>query len=551
MHLPRRVSQACLAVLLSVAPARAQEVRVASAAVFEPRVYARPQLATPTLSLSDAVRLTVLHSPVIALKTQVLEQAAGRFQELRGGFDGIVVLSPTFEYTLQPLAPPSLGDQAATPAAAQHRSFQLALAYTKPFRSGLRLEAGVRFQATEDTYKDTPRDPSAGGDPTPNLFSTTVPISITLPLGKGRGGVALAAPERAAWFGVNAQRERARHVATEEVYRTVLAYLALAASQDTVALLEESSARQAAIVDLTRQRVAAGELPQMERNWAEARAAAVKASLLGARSTLAASRVGLAQRIGADGVSVAEMPTAADRLVVAPARIGQVADLVRVAGDSRRDTLALNQLRLASAALDAGARSELGRRVDLSVSGGIRNSYESPPYPAPVPLYNPSGYWRSITGRVDPYVQVSLTVELPFGNNAARGRVAQTLADVRAREIDMVDLTRSIREHIIGAAGAVELTAAALERAEAAVTSGDAVLAGTLSLFKVGELTLLDLLTTEEQVTSDKLEALRLRHAYVSALARLRFETGGLLRFVTDRTGAEVLAFDPAGFFGK
>jgi outer membrane protein TolC len=146
---------------------------------------------------------------------------------------------------------------------------------------------------------------------------------------------------------------------------------------------------------------------------------------------------------------------------------------------------------------------------------------------------------------------MSLTVELPFVNNAARGRAAQTRADVRSREIDIADLARSIRENIIGVSGGVELTLAALARAEAAAKADDEMLAGTLDLFKVGEVTLLDMLLTEQQVTSDKLEVLRLRQSYVGALARLRFETGELVRFVTNGTGADVLAFEPAGFIGK
>jgi outer membrane protein TolC len=677
MRASHLVSHACAAVLLSVLTAGAQEVRVPTAVVLGPRAYAPAQVTSAALSLSDAVRLTMLHSPRIVSGAQAVELATGQFREQRGAFDGYLVLAPSVEYALEPLVPNSadvqtntgeafartakallpladrfrtmaaefrphapecprvyrnlstsarglqasisglcsiqpetrdvdviavrsnalstlltindaggdglagffdsvqqvprarltnavqssaligmpswLAEQAlaGVPDTLQRGIFQLDITYSKPFRNGLQLGASLQFQASEDIFKDTPRDPSLGGNPTPNRFWTTLPVSMTLPLGKGRGAVAVAAPERAARFGVDAQREDLRHAATEEVYRTVLAYLALAAAQETVTLLEESAARQAAIVELTRQRVDAGEIPQMERNRGEARAAAVTAALLGARSRLVTSRVGLAQSIGADGVSVGEMPSAADRLVVVPASIGGVADLVQIANDRRHDTLALNQIRLASSALDAGVRSDLKRRVDFSVSGGFRNTYESAPYPPPVGILDPRGFWRSITGRIDPFVEASLTVELPFGNNTARGRAAQTRADVRSREIDIADLTRSIRENIVGTTGAIALAAAAIEHAEAAVKADDETLAGTLDLFKVGEVTLIDTLITEEQVTADKLEVLRLRQSYVSALARLRFETGEIVRFVTDGTGAEVMTFEPAGFLGK
>jgi outer membrane protein TolC len=667
MRASHLMSRACAAALLSVVTAGAQEVRIPSAAVLGPRDYAPAHVTSAALSLSDAVRLTLLHSPRIVSGAQAVDLAAGQLQEQRGAFDGYLIVAPSVEYALEPLVPNSadfqtssgeafsrtakaflpLADRFRTMAAelkphapecprvyanllASARDSQVSISglcaiqpttpdagviaartgaagervagildsvhpprelrtiaaqssaligipsslagqyllagvpdtlqrgilgldvtYDKPFRSGLLLEASLQFQASEDIYEGLPRDPALGGNPTPNRFWTTLPISLTLPLGKGRGSVAVAAAERAASFGLDAQREDLRHAATEEVYRTVLAYAALAAAQETVALLEESAARQAAIVDMTRQRVDAGEVPQMDLNWAEARAAAVKASLLGARSRLVTSRVGLMQSIGAAGVSVADMPSAADPLVVVLASIGGVPELVQIASTRRHDTQAMSQLLRASSAIDAGARSDLKRRVDLSVSGGLRNTYEVPPYPPPLGIFDPRGFWRSITGRVDPFIQASITVELPFGNNASRGREAQTRADVRSREVEIQDLTRSIHENIIGTTGAIALTAAAIDHAQAAVTAGDETLAGTMDRFKVGEVTLLDTLITEEQVTADRLEVLRLRQSYVSTLARLRFETGEIVRFVTDDAGAELMRFDPAGFVGK
>jgi outer membrane protein TolC len=289
----------------------------------------------------------------------------------------------------------------------------------------------------------------------------------------------------------------------------------------------------------------------MDLNWAEARAAAVQAALLGARSRLVTSRVGLVQNIGASVGSVGAMPRAAETLDAAPVPTAGVPELVQLAEARRHDTKALKQFLLASSAIDDGARSDLKRRVDLAISGGVRNTYEVPPYPPPLGIFDPRGFWRSLTGRVDPFVTASLTVELPFGNNVARGRAAQTLADVRSREIDIEDLTRSIRENIIGTTGALALTAAALERVQAAVRADEETLAGTLSLYRAGEVTLLDMLITEEQMTSDKLAAARLRQSYVSLLARLRFEAGDIVRFDPDETGGESVVFDPAGLVGK
>ena len=72
------LSHACAAVLVSAVAVGAQEVRVPSATVFAPRVFAPPPASSPALSLSEAVRLTILHNPTVTARTQALEQAAGQ-----------------------------------------------------------------------------------------------------------------------------------------------------------------------------------------------------------------------------------------------------------------------------------------------------------------------------------------------------------------------------------------------------------------------------------------------------------------------------------------
>ncbi len=732
-----RITLCLLAIApLLATPAGAQEVRIPGGAALNARMYAPPQLESPVLSMSEAVRLTLLNSPALSAATQSVEQANGQYREMRGLFDSSLIIGPKLKLTLQPLSPVvakletykrdafrQLGesflplatqfrDMAATlqshtpqcphvflnltdnylnfrstlpslttgagplsldetqqmddlginrdaaslgntnslvsgmnlcslrggvndvdaitawyralvpisrinysggyglagtlesvaqmpreiltswaetseligtrsdlayhrlgemPSGAQQRLFHFGVSYHKPFRSGLQMSGDFQMEGIEDTYQGKPLDPAFGGNPTPNRFPTTISASLTMPFFKGRGAVSVTAPERAARFAAEAGRERVRAVAAEEAFRTVLAYLALTAAEDTVALLEESAARQVSLADIAKRRVDAGEIPTMELNRARARAAAVGAALNGARSDLASARVGLVQSLGVDTAGVFVKPVAAERPPAGRAVIAPLPDLVRTALAERRDTRALDRLRLASSALDEGARADLRRRVDLSFSAGLKNTYESqlfrfmpdevdPIYSdftkkfshdSPVRFYNPLGYLRSMTHRFEPFVRASLTIDLPFANNAARGRVGQTTADVRSREIDLADLERSIRENIRQAIGAADAAFAALDRADATVKADQDVLAGSVERFRLGEMTLIDTLTTEEQATTDKLEVVRLRQGYLSALGRLRFETGELTRFVGSGTGGEFIAFDPASLIGK
>ena len=62
-----------------------------------------------------------------------------------------------------------------------------------------------------------------------------------MPLGKGRGSTSVAAQERASEFTLRAREEQARQIATDEVYRTLLAYIRLIAAQENLKLAQAST----------------------------------------------------------------------------------------------------------------------------------------------------------------------------------------------------------------------------------------------------------------------------------------------------------------------
>ena len=66
-------------------------------------------------------------------------------------------------------------------------------------------------------------------------------------------------------------------------------------------------------------------------------------------------------------------------------------------------------------------------------------------------------------------------------------------------------------------------------RAREAVERTPATYEGALAQLRAGELTLIDTLTTEEELLGDQTELLRQQQVYLSTLARLRFEAGQLV----------------------
>lgn len=165
----------------------------------------------------------------------------------------------------------------------------------------------------------------------------------------------------------------------------------------------------------------------------------------------------------------------------------------------------------------------------------------------PVRYYSPVGYGRAIKNRHTPFATVSLTFELPFGNNSARGRAAQAEATLTSSAIQSEDLRRVIGENIVEVTETLRRSAASLAEWEAAVARGGETLEGRVRMFQVGDATLIDALLTEEGLTGDHLQLVRQRQSYLSALARLRLELGDLV-VVDETTTAGSLRFDPGTF---
>ena len=300
----------------------------------------------------------------------------------------------------------------------------------KPFRNGLTANLELLLESEENNFRDKTLDPTFGGAGFPPRFPSSFTAGLIVPLGRGRGSVGVAAQERSARFSLAARQEQVRHVATEEVYRTLLAYVRLIAAQENVKLSQASSERQRTIVGLVDQRVRGGESARVDSFRAQARAATVEGALSGAQAELVDARMSLAEAMGLDAGTLAEAPAAADRFADVKVDMPTVSALIASAMESRRDRLALDQARRASAELARGARADTRRVYDLNFSGGFADAYESenfryladernpifselnPPkeFDETHRFYSPKGYFRSLSGRWEPFVTGSISI---------------------------------------------------------------------------------------------------------------------------------------------
>ena len=460
------------------------------------------------------------------------------------------------------------------------RNFLLDASFEKVLRSGSTMRADFQIQSQEHNFVNKQLDPAFGGLDVPHMFFSGFAGTWIQPLGRGRGAKGAAAAERAADLFAVSARDQLRHDASEQVLRSVLAYLNLVGAQERVRLLEESLARHGEILRLTTQRIAAGDVAQIESERVRGRETSVRSTLNQAQIDLLHARLAVADTLGVTVNSLEAAPVASEPFAQTLATVPELNSLLTQAQTLRRDTRAAVERQRSAGALLEAAEGQARPLVDFTISAGMSNLYESdffrflpdeadsiidvtnrvvtpvvngaPLAPiSPVRYWDPHGYSRAITGRYEPFVAVSLNLELPFGNNRGKGRVAQAQAGVRAASIDVMNLNRTIQDNVVEVRQTLERSANALAQWEAAVSNSRQTYASQQRLLESATTTLIDVILTEEELAADEQRLLVERQVYLSALARLKFELGELVVFDGSGGAGELIRFLSSGFTGR
>ena len=134
---------------------------------------------------------------------------------------------------------------------------------------------------------------------------------------------------------------------------------------------------------------------------------------------------------------------------------------------------------------------------------------------------------RAVSG---PNLLGSLSLEWPFGNHAARGLLLQRQAEQQQSELRGEALARTIHSGILVALGELDHTRAQVERAALAVANYNEAVAREQRKLRLGTATILDVIVLSDRMDDSKLSLVSARARYAIALARVRFETGLLIK---------------------
>jgi outer membrane protein TolC len=406
------------------------------------------------------------------------------------------------------------------------------VSFQKLFRSGVGIAPFFEGSMEGTNFKGKGGAAEDGGKGLKDLYTLKAGVGLAVPLLRGRGATATASRERAATIEQEAAELDLSHQRSVSALRTIGAYWALVAAQESVKVAEASLKLQTSIAELTDGLIKVGDMPGIELSRAQAGVARANAQVQDAQKRVRTARIELATAMGlATSGDEATLPTAADGFPAFDAA-PSAATLDGLPIDARGDVVAADRRQAAGQVLVEGAGTELRSKLDLSGRAYYTALDEST-------LNNTIDRW------VGPSVDFTAEYEKPLGNNRAKGALAQAEADLRGRRIAYGDLRRQARlraqanmQSLPDAAALVRLSRQAKELYDKAYQS-------ELERLKAGESTLIDTLLTEQQYTESNLSLVAAQQELAQLIAQLRFESGTLLE--GGRPTLQTLTTPPAG----
>jgi outer membrane protein len=409
----------------------------------------------------------------------------------------------------------------AAPEQEYFNNGKLDLSANRTFRNGIFFSPFFTGSSQGTNFLDKPFSSDFGGKGVYPLYNFQTGIHATVPLARGLGAAAVAAPERSSLINEQAAQLDLQQQASSSALDTINAYWNARAAQESVTIAQESVERQGRIVQLTRNTIAAGDLPQVELARVQASEARSQAQLRDAQRALHQARVALANAMGiAVTDDDATLPRASDPFPAPPDASAideqRIAALAASGVQQRRDVQAATQRVDASQVLIRGAQLNQKLRVDLNGGSWWTGVDEAD-------VGNALKRW------VGPSYNVTLDVEKPIGNNFLRGLYAEARGEGASSQILSNDLKRQVKLNVVRTARSLAESIERVRQAQAAVTFYQQTIDSEMSRFQIGEVTLIDTVTTESQQADARRALVGAQQELAQLIAELRFQTGVLV----------------------
>ena len=388
--------------------------------------------------------------------------------------------------------------------------------------AGYRPSANLQATVTTDTNNFTGLQRPLPGESQPVLQgqsqSSGFAIGVTQPLYTG-GRVAIEVT--AAEAGVMAGRETVRGTEESTLREVITAYADVRRDQQIVTILEGDQKLLLAQQDETRARFAVGEITRTDVAETEARVAASQAQLEGARAQLANSRAAYASVVGQSPGALAPEPPLAAHL---PPTLDTAFDWAERNSPQIRQADFTEQSSAAKVAeAKANTRPTLALQGTAGYSGGtFASSGIAGLTPATSGLGSP---FRNFS--YDATASLVLTIPM-FNAGLTSSRIRQAAETNNADRIGVETARRQVLLAVSQAWNGLSGARASMSADEAQVKAANVAFEGARQESRVGLRSTLDVLITEENLSSAQLALVAARHDEYVAAAALLGATGTL-----------------------
>jgi len=468
----------------------------------------------PGLSLQDAVRLTLERQPEILQQRRNVESARGSLVAAGGQFDSTLLMSLGVEHDNSPLSSDDQDDLEVQSLVTDTTSYEIGV--QKQFRTGLTLNPRVSFQRIVD---------NSTNESAPNYG--TVDLQLTQPLMKGFGRDDVAAAEMSSAADYRSAVQTLRHTISSAALSTAMAYWDYVGSRAILDARKESEQLAQNLLEQTRALIAADQRPASEINKVTANLAAASAQRISAEEDLFEVKQSLGLAMGLSWEEIDSITAPADDFPdvdeASLPSLASTAGLVQMALTLRSDLAAAREMRASARILTTGATKAARPQLDLGIDLGFKGVVEGK---------KPSHFLTAFSDNVPgPSLSATLSFGWPFGNRAAAGDLEQKQAEYQQSVITVDDFARNIASAVASALSSVRQRGLQLKKAEEAAAAYRVAVDNEMLVHQAGLSTTLEVIQTEDLLSSALIDLVSARHDFAVALVVLRFQTGTLASF--------------------
>jgi outer membrane protein TolC len=463
--------------------------------------------------LLEAIRTTLVQHPDLALNEEQLAYSAAGVDSARSAFDHYLGASLGTGHFFAPL-PLHGSDSLVSDLVAA--DFSVSGSRATPW--GMTVSPWLGVSRTER------RGIGDGGGLVAGMDTANVGLQVTQSLLQGRGRVGAASGLRAAEIDLSGLALDLEQAISARVLATIQAYWGVLAARDQVIIAKESAARTQTLLEETRSLVEADERPAADLLQIEASLATDRASIARVESSLVGARLSLGLALGLDEAASLERVVSAEALpdpqADAAATLADPAPFLAAAEIDRKDLAALASGVASAEVRVAGARRNALPSLDLSVSGGYSSILGGDEAVTEAAL---------VGGTADGFdVGASLSLAWPLENRSKRAALMQALAGQRIAEIRRRESRRAIRNAVVAAVDSLRAALVGLQSAREAVSFYENSVTSESAKLRAGMATVIDVVLTEDRLTSAQRSLVSARLDCAQARATLAYQSGAL-----------------------